>query len=278
MLVAEPDESQAHIEPSVPPANQLQPSQVAAGFGLRLSPVKIKRPTQTPSLSDPIQLPSTPSGFPQDNFALHKPRLEPIRARLAPIAHAPAPAWPLGLSLETRGGAEAGLGQNWSETSAGPVTEGAEALVDAVSDVGSSDAEASDQSHRWGMLQAAKRALFRRKSQVGSAAERSPGGSAASGTLVPGHAAPWDVSHTKGSQSTFSIGSGSHVQHSTGSMSHLGSQLGLQTYSPLSHQGSLLRKDVDNQKNIRQADLNAVKRTPLSLKVSHQPLHSRPID
>lgn len=269
MLVAEPDAIQAHMEPSGPPASQPQPSQVAADFGLHLSPVKIKRPTQTPSLNDPIQLPSTPSGFPLvDNFTLHKTRLEPIRARLAPIAHAPAPVWPLGLSSETRGWDEVGPGRHWSETSAGPVTEGAEALVDAVSDVGSSDAEASDQSHRWGMLQAAKRALFRRKSQVGSAAEASPRGSAASGTLLPGHAAPWDVSHTKGSQSTFSIGSSSHVQHSTGSMSHLGSQLGLQTYSPLSHQGSLLRKDVDNQKNIRQADLNAVKRTPLSLKVS----------
>lgn len=103
-----------------------------------------------------------------------------------------------------------------------------------------------------------------------------PGSSPRGGGAVLGQGPHWDVSHTKPAHSRdFSIGSGSLVQHSTGSMTsvgtHLGSVAGLghvsATYSPLSHQGSLLRKDVDNQKNIRQADLNAVKRTPLSLKV-----------
>ncbi len=83
------------------------------------------------------------------------------------------------------------------------------------------------------------------------------------------------MSQTKASTATFSIGSSSLVQRSGVSLNsvgtHLGSSSGLglvsATYSPLSHQGSLLRKDVDNQKNLRQADLNSVKRTPLSLKV-----------
>lgn len=86
----------------------------------------------------------------------------------------------------------------------------------------------------------------------------------------------WDVSQTKASAANFSVGSSSVVHRSGASMTsvgtHLGSSTGMgglvsATYSPLSHQGSLLRKDVDTQKNQRQADLNSVKRTPLSLKV-----------
>ncbi len=92
---------------------------------------------------------------------------------------------------------------------------------------------------------------------------------------MPGHGVHWDVSQTRASATTFSIGSGSAVQRSGASMNSVGTHLGSSsgqglvsaTYSPLSHQGSLLRKDVDNQKNLRQADLNSVKRTPLSLKV-----------
>lgn len=91
---------------------------------------------------------------------------------------------------------------------------------------------------------------------------------------MPGHGVHWDVSQTRPA-TTFSIGSGSAVQRSGASMNSVGTHLGSSTgqglvsatYSPLSHQGSLLRKDVDNQKNLRQADLNSVKRTPLSLKV-----------
>ena len=100
----------------------------------------------------------------------------------------------------------------------------------------------------------------------------SPNSSAVSQVVLPMH---WEVSQTRASATNFSIGSNSVVQRSGMSMTsvgtHLGSNTGMglvsATYSPLSHQGSLLRKDVDNQKNLRQADLNAVKRTPLSLKV-----------
>lgn len=96
-----------------------------------------------------------------------------------------------------------------------------------------------------------------------------------SGISQVGMPTHWDVSQTKASAANFSIGSTSAVQRSGVSMTsvgtHLGSSTGMglvsATYSPLSHQGSLLRKDVDNQKTLRQADLNSVKRTPLSLKV-----------
>ncbi len=101
------------------------------------------------------------------------------------------------------------------------------------------------------------------------------GSSGLSQPSMPGHGVHWDVSQTRPSATTFSIGSGSAVQRSGASMNSVGTHLGSSsgqglvsaTYSPLSHQGSLLRKDVDNQKNLRQADLNSVKRTPLSLKV-----------
>lgn len=101
------------------------------------------------------------------------------------------------------------------------------------------------------------------------------GSSGLSQPSMPGHGVHWDVSQTRTSATTFSIGSGSAVQRSGASMNSVGTHLGSSTgqglvsatYSPLSHQGSLLRKDVDNQKNLRQADLNSVKRTPLSLKV-----------
>ena len=101
------------------------------------------------------------------------------------------------------------------------------------------------------------------------------GSSALSQPSMPGHGVHWDVSQTRASATNFSIGSGSAVQRSGASMNSVGTHLGSSsgqglvsaTYSPLSHQGSLLRKDVDNQKNLRQADLNSVKRTPLSLKV-----------
>ena len=260
---------QAHTDTHEQPLTQSPTSQVAAQLGLTLSPVKIK-PFQRPSaLNDPVQLPATPSGHqPSEPFQSHRTRLEPIKTRLAPLAHAPVSNWPLGLTPESQG---------WTITAPGPVTEGAEALVDGVSDAGSSEAEPSEQPSKWGMFHAAKHALFRRKSQVGSSApSTSPRGG---GVSVVGQGMPWDVSHTRPAHSRdFSIGSGSHVQPSAGSVTsvgtHLGSAAGLghvsATYSPLSHQGSLLRKDVDNQKNLRNADLNAVKRTPLSLKV--QPL------
>ncbi len=101
------------------------------------------------------------------------------------------------------------------------------------------------------------------------------GSSGLSQPSMSGHGVHWDVSQTRASATTFSIGSGSAVQRSGASMNSVGTHLGSSTgqglvsatYSPLSHQGSLLRKDVDNQKNLRQADLNSVKRTPLSLKV-----------
>ena len=101
------------------------------------------------------------------------------------------------------------------------------------------------------------------------------GSSGLSQPSMPGHGVHWDVSQTRASATTFSIGSGTAVQRSGASMNSVGTHLGSSsgqglvsaTYSPLSHQGSLLRKDVDNQKNLRQADLNSVKRTPLSLKV-----------
>ena len=103
----------------------------------------------------------------------------------------------------------------------------------------------------------------------------SPSSSGVSQVGMPGQSVHWDVSQTKASATNFSIGSSSMVQRSGLSMNsvgtHLGSNTGLglvsATYSPLSHQGNLLRQDVDNQKNLRQADLNSVKRTPLSLKV-----------
>ena len=107
------------------------------------------------------------------------------------------------------------------------------------------------------------------KASVGS----SPNSSGLSHPVLPGQGAHWDVSQTKPSAGNFTIGSSNMVQRSgmsTNSVgTHLGSATGLvsATYSPLSHQGSLLRKDVDAQKNLRQADLNSVKRTPLSLKV-----------
>jgi hypothetical protein len=111
--------------------------------------------------------------------------------------------------------------------------------------------------------------LFCRKSKapIGSSGLSQPS--------MPGHGVHWDVSQTRASATTFSIGSGNAVQRSGASMNSVGTHLGSSsgqglvsaTYSPLSHQGSLLRKDVDNQKNLRQADLNSVKRTPLSLKV-----------
>lgn len=151
---------QAHMEPVQQPFTQPQTSQVAAELGLSLKPVKVRPSQQTTSLTDPIQLPATPSGHPfADTFHLHKTRLEPVKTRLAPLPHPLAPAWPLGLSSEAQG---------WSLSAPGPVTEGAEALVDGVSDAGSSEAESSDQPARWGMFQAAKQALFRRKSQVPS--------------------------------------------------------------------------------------------------------------
>lgn len=109
-----------------------------------------------------------------------------------------------------------------------------------------------------------------RKSKAGGASSVN-----SSGLSQAGMPSSWDMSQTKASAANFSIGSNSMVQRSGASMTsvgtHLGSSTGMglvsATYSPLSHQGSLLRKDVDNQKNLRQADLNSVKRTPLSLKV-----------
>lgn len=109
-----------------------------------------------------------------------------------------------------------------------------------------------------------------RKSKAGGGSPINSSGISQVG--MPTH---WDVSQTKASAANFSIGSNSAVQRSGVSMTSVGTHLGSSTgqglvsatYSPLSHQGSLLRKDVDNQKNLRQADLNSVKRTPLSLKV-----------
>ena len=112
-------------------------------------------------------------------------------------------------------------------------------------------------------------APFRKNRQsIGSSPHSSP-------LSQPGHGVHWDVSQTKGSTAAFSLGSSTMVQRSGASLNSVGTHLGSNTgqglvsatYSPLSHQGSLLRKDVDNQKNLRQADLNSVKRTPLSLKV-----------
>lgn len=260
---------QARLDPPAPLPDQTHTSQVAAEMGLSLKPVKIKSYQRPSALNDPIELPATPSGHhPGDNLHLHRTRLQPIKTRLAPLTHPDPPTqWSQGLTHESQG---------WALAAPGPVTEGAEALVDAVSDAGSSEAESSDQPAGW--FHAAKNALFRRKSQMHSSAPgSSPRGSVVSRSVLMGQAQGWDVSHTKPANSRdYSIGSGSHVQPSNGSMTsigtHLGSVAGLAhvsaTYSPLSHQGSLLRKDVDNQKNLRQADLNAVKRTPLSLKVA----------
>lgn len=107
-----------------------------------------------------------------------------------------------------------------------------------------------------------------------------PGSSAVSQVCLPMN---WDISQTKASAGNFSLGSNGMVQRSGTSMTSVGTHLGSSsgvglvsaTYSPLSHQGSLLRKDVDNQKNLRQADLNSVKRTPLSLKVGSASLSAR---
>ncbi|KAL0052814.1 hypothetical protein WJX82_008196 [Trebouxia sp. C0006] len=221
------------------------------------------------AIEDPIQLPHSPSGFdPGDRFNLHKIRLAPLQTRL----DAPHRQSPMGIA------ALQGRPVPFSEglrSAPGPVAEGLEvdaSAASAVSEAGMSDAGSSvagdnPQGSAWGAF---KGAFWKRKSQapIGSSGLSQPS--------MSGHGVHWDVSQTRASATTFSIGSGSAVQRSGASMNSVGTHLGSSTgqglvsatYSPLSHQGSLLRKDVDNQKNLRQADLNSVKRTPLSLKVT----------
>ena len=117
------------------------------------------------SLDNPISLPFTPSGpasfEPSDTFNVHKIRLAPIQTRRLPTTSGQLPVGPSGLE-----GRPVPIGQG--RTDPGPVAEGhEEAEMSAASDAGMSDAGSSRagddfQGGKWGVLQAAKNAFFKR--------------------------------------------------------------------------------------------------------------------
>ncbi|KAL3159729.1 hypothetical protein ABBQ38_010135 [Trebouxia sp. C0009 RCD-2024] len=261
---------QAHLHSSEP-SNHSGPRR-SADFALsRQAPGMHQKPT----LDAPISLPFTPSGpTPHDStdiFNVHKIRLAPIQTRHLPLPGQLPVGGTAGSGLEGKAGPMGPL-----RTAPGPVAEGLEVEASVASDAGTSDAGSSrvgDEplERHWGVLQAAKNAFKRRRSKAGASSSVNSSGVSQAGTPMT-----WDVSQTKASAGNFSVGSSTAVHRSGASMTsvgtHLGSSTGMglvsATYSPLSHQGSLLRKDVDTQKNLRQADLNSVKRMPLSLKVT----------
>ena len=116
------------------------------------------------SLDNPIPLPFTPSGpaafEPSDTFNVHKIRLAPIQTRRRPTS-GQLPFGPSGLE-----GRPVPIGQG--RTDPGPVAEGHEeaemsaASDAAMSDAGSSRAGDDFQGGKWGVLQAAKNAFFKR--------------------------------------------------------------------------------------------------------------------
>ena len=120
------------------------------------------------SLDNSISLPFTPSGpvtlEPSDIFNVHKIRLAPIQTRRLPIGG----QLPIGASNIDGKVALSGQGR----TDPGPVAEGQlEAEISAaseacISDVGSWRAGDDPQSAKWGVLQAAKNAFWKRYSQA----------------------------------------------------------------------------------------------------------------
>ena len=120
---------------------------------------------QQPTLDAPISLPFTPSGptLPEstDTFNVHKIRLAPIQTRRMPLPGKFPVGGPAGDGLEGKAG-PIGL-----RSDPGPVAEGLEVEASAASDAGTSDAGSSragdePQERHWGVLQAAKNALWRR--------------------------------------------------------------------------------------------------------------------